>query len=265
MRRRQAPAQQKSEAAGMMRWLLTYADMITLLLAFFIVLYSMSQLDQAKYQQLAQTLRSLLNGGGSSAIVVPGATTQGQDILRPVPHRGETQEGGDLRAIGERVAAALRQRGLGDRVQVVLTGHELEISLGESVFFDTGSADLKPAALPVLDSIGAALRPLPNPVEVHGFADSRPINTGLFPSNWELSAYRATTVIRYLQSQGIDPRRLSGVAYGEYHPLVPDSDPAHMALNRRVDIVVLRQTATDTPPQRIWPPEKTPAAGGEGP
>ncbi|MDI3299117.1 MAG: flagellar motor protein MotB [Bacillota bacterium] len=259
---RRSAARPKSEAAGMMRWLLTYADMITLLLAFFIVLYSMSQLDQAKYQQLAAALRSLLSGGGSSAIVVSEAASEGQGILHMAPPRTDTREGSDLRAIGERVAAALRQRGLGDRVQVVLTGHELQISLGESVFFDTGSARLKPAALPVLDSIAAALHDLPNPVEVHGFADSRPINTGLFPSNWELSAYRATTVIRYLQSRGIDPRRLTAVAYGEYHPLVPNTDPAGMALNRRVDIVVLRQTETNTPPEQIWPPQKAPSAGG---
>lgn len=246
----------------MMRWLLTYADMITLLLAFFIVLYSMSQVDQARYQQLAAALRALLNGGGSSAIVVTPAVPAGRDVLQPAPSRGETAEGSDLRTIGERIAAALRQRGLGDRVQVVLTGRELQISLGESVFFDTGSAALKPEALPVLDSIAAALRDVANPLEVHGFADSRPIRTDLFPSNWELSAYRATTVIRYLQSQGIDPHRLAAVAYGEYHPLATGSDPASLALNRRVDIVVLRQTATDTPPQQIWPPQQKAPEGG---
>ena len=217
--------------AGMMRWLLTYADLITLLLAFFIVMYAISKVDVERYQQLARALSQIFHGGGSGLFL---------------PEGGEGIDNGELPAeladLSEGLAAFLSQQGLGDQVFITRTSEGIIISFTGSVLFDSGQADLRPATLPVLDKIAGYLKAIPNFVGVAGSTDDLPINTPFFPSNWELSVVRATTVIRYLTEKGgLDPSRFVALGFGEYRPLFPNDTEEGRRKNRRVDVIIYYQ------------------------
>ncbi|MEJ5251835.1 MAG: OmpA family protein [Chthonomonadetes bacterium] len=209
------------------RWLLTYADMITLLVALFIMLYSMSAVNQEKFGALAQSMRREFqalpehNGGK-----VVGAGS----IVDPVEQQVS------------RLQQFLQEKGLQSQVRIRHEERGLVISLlSDGTLFDLGSADLKPSAKQVLDQVAEALRALPNPVLIEGHTDNLPIRTAQYPSNWELSAARAARVLRYLvQKGGIPAERLIAVGYADTRPLVPNSSPANRAQNRRVDIAVLK-------------------------
>lgn len=209
------------------RWLLTYADMITLLVALFIMLYSMSAVNQEKFGALASSMRREFqalpehNGGkvvGTGNVVDP--------IEQQVVY----------------LQQFLREKGLQTQVLVRHEERGLVISLlSDGTLFDLGSADLKPSARQVLDRVAEVLRAVPNPVLIEGHTDNLPIRTVQYPSNWELSAARAARVLRYLvQKGGIPAERLIAVGYADTRPLVPNSSPANRAQNRRVDIAVLK-------------------------
>lgn len=222
------------------RWLLTYADLITLLLVFFVVLYSMSSPEVHKYDELMKSLTSAFHvtSGGSHSILPPGSThpIPGGSAVIPemqaLMHMQEqiehaiAKEDGDKAA--EMVSTSLNQRGL-------------VVSLASSAFFDSGDAEIRPEALPVLRTIGQQLAKTVRPVMVEGHTDNTPIHTYRYPSNWELSTARASAVVRYfITNSRLNPRRLSAAGYGEYYPLVANDTPQHRAKNRRVDIVILR-------------------------
>lgn len=209
------------------RWLLTYADMITLLVALFIMLYSMSAVNQEKFGALAQSMRrefqALPEQDGGKVV---GAGSVVDSVEQQV----------------SRLQQFLQEKGLQSQVRIRHEERGLVISLlSDGTLFDLGSADLKPSAKQVLDQVAEALRALPNPVLIEGHTDNLPIRTAQYPSNWELSAARAARVLRYLvQKGGIPAERLIAVGYADTRPLVPNSSPANRAQNRRVDIAVLK-------------------------
>jgi chemotaxis protein MotB len=240
-------------AGGQERWLVTYADMITLLMVFFIVLYGMSEMDKKKMAGLAAALRmGFNNGGGNQIVPMPG---QSDGVSAPMPQvvpavvppaQGETPKEGEaggekpkdqLQEIGQQLALDFAKDG---RFTVYLSDRGLTLSLVGSAAFDSGKADLKPEFLPLLDAIAAKLSGLPNDISVEGFTDSDPINTAEFPSNWYLSVGRANEVRDYLEMKGIQAERMIVVGYGETRPLYSNATPEGKAKNRRVDIVVLR-------------------------
>ena len=201
--------------------------MITLLVALFIMLYSMSAVNQEKFGALASSMRREFqalpehNGGkvvGTGNVVDP--------IEQQVVY----------------LQQFLREKGLQTQVLVRHEERGLVISLlSDGTLFDLGSADLKPSARQVLDRVAEVLRAVPNPVLIEGHTDNLPIRTVQYPSNWELSAARAAQVLRYLvQKGGIPAERLIAVGYADTRPLVPNSSPANRAQNRRVDIAVLK-------------------------
>lgn len=209
------------------RWLLTYADMITLLVALFIMLYSMSAVNQEKFGAVAQSMRrefQALPEQDGGKVVGTGS------IVDPVEQQVS------------RLQQFLQEKGLQSQVRIRREERGLVISLlSDGTLFDLGSADLKPSAKQVLDQVAEALRALPNPVLIEGHTDNLPIRTAQYPSNWELSAARAARVLRYLvQKGGIPAERLIAVGYADTRPLVPNSSPANRAQNRRVDIAVLK-------------------------
>jgi len=224
----------------MMRWLLTYADLITLLMAFFIVMYAVSSVDVGKYRALAHSLRGALAGNS----------------FVELPLQGTAAEPDSLEAVGREVAGALAEMGLEGQGAVFRTERGVVISLYGAVLFDLGRADIRPDALPVLDRVAEALARVPNYVSVEGSTDDLPINSLLFPTNWELSVRRATTVVRYfVERHGLEPRRFLAVGYGEYQPMFPNDSEANRARNRRVDIVLLaRSPFPRTRPEPISPP-----------
>jgi chemotaxis protein MotB len=219
------------ESAGMMRWLLTYADMITLLLALFIILFSISTINKVKLQRLVRDL-----GGGFNS----------QDAINNPPNGMTTSATKDeLQAMQSQLQSYISSNNLQNKVQTKITRdgkkRELVITLlSDKQLYDSGKADLKPETKKILDEVYRQLKSRANEVRVEGNTDNVPISNDQFPSNWELSAARATGVARYfVEDDGLAPRRISALGYGEYRPKFPNDTPAHQAANRRVDVVIL--------------------------
>ncbi|MDK2881732.1 MAG: chemotaxis protein MotB [Bacillota bacterium] len=219
-------------------WMTTYGDMMTLVLCFFVLLFSFSQIDLARFQDVIISVQGALGvlEGGSS--------------LTPEPMPGGAADEAALRWQAEqrrledilgKVREYVEENNLQNKIHASLDERGLTIRFLDTALFDLGQADLKPEARAILDNVASILRSLPNPIRVEGHTDNLPINTYRFPSNWELSTARATTVVRYLaEKHGIPPDRLSAAGYGEWRPVAPNDTPEHRAQNRRVDIVVLR-------------------------
>ncbi len=227
------------------RWLLTYADLITLLMVFFIVLYSFSQVDQAKYAAIARGLAAAFGGGN---LIVPTGMGTGDGVSVPLPKDLETRVAqGDpdavaevLEKVGQQLAKDLAADFLGDgRFTVRVAERGLILSLAGSAAFDSGKAEIKPDFVPILDAIADKLRALPNDISVEGFTDSDPIRTSQYASNWELSTARANAVRQYLEAKGVGGERMIVVGYGETRPAFSNATADGKAKNRRVDVVVL--------------------------
>ncbi|MDA8146700.1 MAG: OmpA family protein [Thermaerobacter sp.] len=226
--------EQAHEATGMMRWLLTYADLITLLMAFFVIMYAVSRVNNQRFSLLREALQTAFNG-------MPAAF----QVSRPIPQSGQqptvqVPPSQTMQNLYRQVQAAIQQLGLKGQMQVAMLQQGVDIRLPDKVLFPEGRSLLLPSAHPVLDRVAALLKNLPNPVSVRGYADDLPIHTTKYPSNWELSGYRATNVVHYLIAQGVTPSRLSATAYSRYRPLYPNTTAHYRQMNRRVEIVVLR-------------------------
>jgi len=217
------------------RWLLTYADLITLLLAFFVVMYSMSQVDAKKFGKMAQALNGVLKGGESLVKHKNEALNKGHGLL----------DIGNLRMIQQKIEERFKEIDRQNDIKTEITERGLVVHIMESALFKDASANLEPRALEILDLIADKTRDIPNHIRVEGHTDDRPINTIRFPSNWELSSARATEVVRYLsQSHHIPPDRISALGYGEYRPVRPNNSIENRAQNRRVDVVILTMELT---------------------
>lgn len=216
---------------SMERWLLTYSDMITLLMIFFIMMYVISNVNMQKFQALAAALRVALKGEPT------GMFTNAGPSLAP----GEGSEAMQLSQIEKELESYLKQKGLSGLVTVREEERGLVISFQETVLFPRGSAELTPEAKRVIAQVGTILKRVPNYIRIEGHTCDLPINTPQFPSNWELSAARAITVLKELiATNQIPPNRLSATGYGEYRPRYPNDSEEHRRMNRRVDIVILR-------------------------
>ncbi len=239
------------ESAGGMRWLLTYADMITLLLAFFIILFSISTINKVKLQRLVHDV-----GGGYNNVDAINNPPNGQNVAA-------TKD--DLQAMQSQLQTYITKNKVESQVQTKITKEgkkrELVISLlSDKPAYDSGKADLTDNVKKILDQVYTQLKGRQNEVRVEGNTDNVPIANSEFPSNWELSSARATGVARYLVvSKGLAPKRISALGYGEYRPKYPNDTDAHRAGNRRVDVVIL-DTDAATNAQ-----EAAAAADAEGP
>lgn len=221
------------------RWLLTYADLITLLLAFFVVMYSMSRIDNKKFGQVSDALNTILKGGPSVLRFADEPQKNGHGLLQL----------GNLRMVQQKIEDKFKEMGKQDVLKTEITERGLVVHIMESALFDQGSAELKSRAMEVLDLIANELRDRPNHVRVEGHTDDTPIHTAVYPSNWELSSARATAVVRYYtENRTIPPERISALGYGEYRPVVPNNNIENRAMNRRVDVVILTMDMTLTEP-----------------
>ncbi len=242
------------------RWLITYADLITLLLVFFIVLYAGSQEDSHKFAILAQGLRSAFNnaadnGGGRTSPVFTGTGSTNQ--------AGSSQELSDFESITAILQRVAQENGLQGRIGLKLEPDKITISLTSDLLFDSGSATLRSSADPVLAAVATALKDKPNQIRVEGHTDNIPINTSDFNSNWELSAARATAVLRRLvEGDGMSPERLFAAAFSDTHPVADNTTAQGRAENRRADIVVLYNPAPAAPaaPATVSGPAVSPTA-----
>ena len=223
---------QSAEKDRSERWLLTYSDLITLLLIFFIVLYSMSAVDAKKFNEMSQSLSVAFGSGGKNGVLTGGRSiAPGEKVFKERREMLNTQE---------KIRRMIAQKGLEGKVSTDVTDRGLVISVKDTVLFAAGSADLTERAAEVIAGVANILSSTPNAIRVEGHTDTVPIHTSRFPSNWELSTTRAICVLRYfIQSGHISPERLSAAGYGEYKPAFPNSSERNRALNRRVDIVLL--------------------------
>jgi chemotaxis protein MotB len=239
----------RSSHSNQERWLVSYADFITLMFAFFVVLFASSQVDRKKVASISAYFESYIRGQTASAEQIsPARDFEGlppdasllaltAEEMAPV----ETQLSHELALeIGQgKVSMSMQPRGL-------------VLSLRESALFPPGRATFNPDAVPLLTKIAYALKKLPyQPVRLEGHSDNRPIQTAEFPSNWELSAARAVAVMELLHRQfQIAPQRLGVAGYADYHPVASNDLPEGRARNRRVDIVVLSRSAAQMEPQQ---------------
>ncbi|MFN8034884.1 MAG: flagellar motor protein MotB [Acidimicrobiia bacterium] len=270
MSHRPAKKHEEEEHENHERWLVSYADMITLLAALFIVLFAMSRLDNMKFQKFAHALGASLHGtsGGPASVVDGGGPKVGGggegffDGIAPTQpgtntaqtletlkkqQQAAAQEKQTLQATKAEIQSALQKVGLADKVEFKLDSRGLVVNIvTDDVLFDLGSATLRPEGRAVLDGLAPALGELPNQISIEGHTDNAPINTGAFPSNWELSTTRATTVLRYLTDvRGVPESRLAAAGYADQRPLEPNDTVEHRARNRRVEIVVIAQNPSD--------------------
>jgi len=213
---------------------------------FFVVMYAMSSIDKVKFLSLQQSLGTALHQDskiplGSSALLTTAAGAVSAKNNSPQPTNLSDPS---LDNLYKQVKAYIEQHHLQGNVSIENQTRGVQITLRDVALFDTGQAILRPDARTLLTGLVPFLRSLTNPVVIEGYTDDQPIDTSQFPSNWELSAGRAIGVVRFFVSQGIDPQRMSGVGYGQYHRLEPNDTPEHRQMNRRVNIVILR---TDQP------------------
>lgn len=222
-----------------LRWVLTYADMITLLLAFFLMLYAMSILNLNKFQQVAGSIRSGFNGTrvGQSP-TVPGKN--GAFSIKPIPGVGKPVN--INWPVENKIRNIVKERGFGKMVKLRNDERGLVISLvTDKAIFTRGQADMSPTTRQVIDAVVKPIKAISNKVIVEGHTCDLPIQSDKYPSNWELSTARAASVIRYLiEEVGIAPERLSAAGYADSKPLVPNNSESNRAQNRRVDIIILR-------------------------
>lgn len=242
------------------RWLLTYSDLMNLLLILFIILFAMSQVDAAKFSQLATSLREALGDStAASYIDTSGASNVFIDMeagsaSSVIPEKLEKQQ---MEEVKEEVETIIKDSGLDNQVVVTLEERGVVITIRDSLLFKSGSADIEAKAKKTILDIGKILSTMPgNKIRIEGHTDNDPIKTSQFPSNWELSSARATNVLHLLvDTAKIDPKHILAIGYGEFSPKVPNTTTENKSQNRRVNIVVVR-SSYDTPESKTSTPDQ---------
>ncbi len=276
--RRRHKKHEEEEHENHERWLVSYADMVTLLMCLFIVLFAMSQIDKAKFAQLASGLSESF---GAPISALPGTTPEGSvldglpgavDIASALPpeetvDQAEVDKAAakaalersqrvaaeaakayeDMTVAEKKIDAALTAAGFDDAARYEIDERGLVVHIvADQVLFDAEQAVLRPEGRAILDAVAPTLTGLPNVLRVEGHANHLPVTPGgPWPSNWELSSYRASTVLRYLAGDGVPEPRMSATGYSSTRPLVPITDPTAITVNRRVDIVVLSTASAE--------------------
>lgn len=243
-RRRREP----EEHVNHERWLVSYADFITLLFAFFVVMYSISSINEGKYKVISQALIGVFNDADHSLKPIPIGEERPKTVTPAQPLVNDSDEtsagvGGTadpLKSIASDISAAF-----GDLIssnQMTVRGNELwvEIELNSSLLFASADAMPSDQAFTIIDKVAAILKPFENPIHVEGFTDNFPISTAQYPTNWELSSARAASIVRMLAMQGVNPSRLASVGYGEFQPVANNATVEGRSRNRRVVLVVSR-------------------------
>jgi chemotaxis protein MotB len=250
------------------RWLVSYADFMTLLFAFFTTLYAISNVDAQKMGKMVMSMRQSFD----STVFTPGSRTlslskgqggadssTGRDLVQSIQlSKLERSKANSQIVNGEKGMSQLKQsidKLLGPEllkgiIRTHVEARGMIISLGEGSFFDSGSAEIKPEGRDLLDVIASSLMPVGNQIRIEGHTDNVPISNPKFPSNWELSSARASNVVRYLISRfAFTPELLSPAGFAEYRPSAPNDTEEGKSRNRRVDIVVLDPAASQSEPK----------------
>ncbi len=235
-------------------WLLTYLDLITLILVLFIFLLAFAQKGKHEYQAVTQAMSEAVGGGKSFH---EGKEIEKGDVLLNLPELPplpldqlmEERRTDSLHNLQARLLEKLEQQGIEEDVQIILNEQSVDIQLNEKILFPSGQASFNSAAAIVLQPVIEILKGENNQITVEGHTDNVPISTPAFPSNWELSSSRATNVVRYLIAQGIDPQRVRAVGYADTRPIEDNATPDGRSQNRRVTLVIQQSESTSSPSQ----------------
>lgn len=233
------------------RWLISYSDFVTLLFAFFVVMYSISQVNESKYRVLSDTLQDAFNVAPHSIKPIqvgdPSLSRDPSVIDNTKPNHGEQLGQGafdkmaDLPSLSEQVNHQLADLVDEDLVKINSNEFWLQIELKSSILFDSGDAAPSVQAEEIFSSLANIFKGFDNPIQVEGFTDDIPIRSERYPSNWELSTARAAATVQLLASGGVKPQQMSAVGYGEYQPIARNDSPEGRAQNRRVVLMIARE------------------------
>ncbi len=217
---------------GAPAWMITYSDMITLVLAFFVLLFSFAVIDEARFNELLSSLRVTFLG---SEGILRGSTDPAE--LPDSFFDRESME--DSLATVEKIRSFIDEKGLVGTMDLMIDERGIVLEISDALFFDPGKAELKKDAQEILAYVAELLSSIDKKVIVEGHTDNVPINTLLFPSNWELSVARAVVVVRYLvEIKQLKPSRFAAMGYGEFHPVASNLTYEGRARNRRVNIII---------------------------
>lgn len=262
--RRRGRAQRHEDHLNHEAWAIPYGDLLTLLLAFFVVMYSISSVNTGKYRVLSEALSDAF--GGEPRTMQPvqigdnvpsslrpfqgktsrglgdtGMATIGLDLEQPqAPDDSATgdEPPNSLALMGDELERALGSEIMRDMVVITRGPNSLEVALQTDILFTSGSAELSDAARPILSKVAAVLSRHPNMLRIEGHTDDRPIHTTIYPSNWELSAARAASVVHLFMDSGVEPAHMSVAGFGEFRPVADNATTTGRNQNRRVVIVV---------------------------
>ncbi|MYL53178.1 flagellar motor protein MotB [Pontibacillus yanchengensis] len=258
----------RREDKGAPKWMVTFSDMMTLILVFFILLFSMSQIDRVKFKAVAESFNNRAMFDFNPSIVEfenPSSNkeNENQEIKKDGASTEESgrennkdtnEEPNSLNDLVKEVETFLKENQLNKVISANRTDRGVVLTLQEQVLFESARADIIDDGKPFLEKVSKLLTNIPNHVKVEGHTDDRPISTFRYPSNWELSTARASSVIRYLtRVEQLDTNRFSAVGYGATRPVAPNNSPDNWEKNRRVEIVILDpnydESQNDTPAQ----------------
>ncbi len=237
--------EQFEQEEGSNSWIVTFADLMTLILVFFILLYTLADYEDKAFRARISEVE-VVDGEGQQMSVIDYASKSGRDPeplqvvedmlgLNPSPDVIQTTEP----QIYNDIASMVDYTDAGEEVSLQLDGDQINLSIDGRFLFESGKADLKDSAKVIFSNLAQIFRDNPDyHIAIRGHTDDLDIDTERFPSNWELSAIRATTVLRYFIQQGIDPERMSATGYADFLPLVPNDTPENRARNRRVEFVL---------------------------
>jgi chemotaxis protein MotB len=272
----------EEEAENMERWLVSYADFITLLFAFFVTMYAVSRVDEQKMGSAVESLQRALGSliavqitHKDAGVLEFNKSPIDEEVTQPMKVKSDGT-GADAAEVEqfEKLAEELHKevqkafdeasgKGAGaqaNQIKYLIDKRGLVIRVPENFFFQSGQASVLPEFLPVLSALGHSLEKIPNQMRIEGHTDSVPIKTLVFPSNWELSTARATTIVRYLVANfKIDPSKISATGYAEFRPIATNGTTEGKMQNRRVDVVILSHKEEEAEPNQ-GKPAKRPAA-----
>jgi len=252
------------------RWLVSYADFITLLFAFFVVMYSISSVEIGKYKQLTNSIGTAFSGNGSSGVNqtstekglgARGVTeTKTSSIIKPLPlshlyTEKMRRERDSMAKTGAEVSNKLAPMIAEGKIQVIQTSRGIRIDIQDNLLFSAGSADLSTAANSIISEIVPLIKDNQRKIQVEGHTDNTPIHNTTFFSNWELSAVRASSVVRLLSALGISEQRLSATGLGASQPISENETESGRAKNRRVSIIITYEVPTQEDTSNVIAPQ----------
>lgn len=243
-RRRRHDRRYSDEVDNHERWLVSYADFMTLLFAFFVVMYALSSVNEGKYRILSNAMGSAFNNAAAnpatslSSVVPPIALIQKQSAATKGLDAEKQKQREKMRSVAKDILAVMAPLIAQGKVRVLETSRGVTIEINDSILFAPGQSLLQPALVKALRAIAEVLAPTEFPITIEGHTDNVPIKTPQFPSNWELSAVRATTVLRLFSESGVSAERLTAIGYADTRPVESNQQVEGRARNRRVSILI---------------------------